>query len=67
MNFRDLFSILTVCVCMCVCVYIYIYTQLYIFFCRPKLVVENNRINCCVLTGFIVILIARKRKRDELS
>jgi len=24
---------------------------------RPKCVVESNRINCCVLTGFIVIII----------
>jgi hypothetical protein len=30
-------------------------------------VVENNRINCCGLTGFMVILIAQKDNRDELS
>jgi hypothetical protein len=51
-------------VCVCVYIYIYIYIYILLILCstwwwsfRPKYVVENNRINYCVLTGFIIILI----------
>ena len=36
------------------------------WFFRPKHVVENNRINYRVLTGFIVIFIAQTQRVDEL-
>ena len=50
-----------------------IYIYIYIFLCstwrwpfRPKHVVEYNRINC-VLTGLIVIIIAKEHNGDEFS
>jgi hypothetical protein len=33
----------------------------------PKHVVENDRINCCVLNRFVVILIIEKYNRDKVS
>jgi len=53
----------------CVCIYIYIYIYIYILCSnclwpfRRKLVAKNKRINCCVFTGLVILVIVKSTKR----
>lgn len=55
-------------VCVCVCVFVHLFLcSTWWWLVRPKNVVENNRINSCVLARFIAVLIGQKHSGAELS